>query len=267
MFGGNQFWWVGLMMMAIFISMNIIVFALRNHPRISYRVAYFIAFYLLLNKVAEYIAYQALGEHLRLPVEFSALSYFAFAIFVVFRFGKADSFPAFCAVLTGLIFTISFWVSPDSFILDMDHPFLFINSVLNHHLVYLGGMLMLANARKYSWKQCWQPVLGVGIFVGYSWLFHSLSAYSSIYGKPIIIQICDASILAWLFKDMQISPGVYVAYYLLVVALLVGLFVGFYALNRWGVRYRSRRGIDEDGYCLHWKEVFCAKKSQKIEEK
>jgi hypothetical protein len=87
----------------LFASLTVHVFLLRNKPKLSYAIAYTIALFLLAYKIGEYIYWQAIGEHMKIPVEFSALSYFTFAITVIFRTKKADQFGSFVGLLTGLL--------------------------------------------------------------------------------------------------------------------------------------------------------------------
>lgn len=226
----NKYWWAGLLVFILFATLNFFVFLLRKKPKLSYSIAYSIALFLLTYKIGEYIYWQAVGQHIKIPVEFSALSYFIFSISIVARTKKADEFGALVGALTGIMYSLSFWVSPDSFVSDINTPFLFAMAVFNHHALYFASMLMIANVRHYSYKNCWIPFVGIGAMVGYSWLIYSFTSYASVYGKPIIIQICDASILSWL--NLATLTGWQIAIYIvLCFVLLCALIFGFYYGN------------------------------------
>lgn len=211
---------MALIIFFLFVALNAVIFLLRNKPKASYVVAYCIAVYLLVYKIGEYTYWQAIGEHMHFPVEFSALSYFLFGIAVTFRLKKVDSFATFCAMLAGLMYSVSFWVSPDSFVSGEDNLYWLVTAIINHHLLYLGGMLMVLNVRKFRLKDIYQHLVGVGILVGYSWIIHSFTDYTAIMGKPIIIQITDGSILTWLFHS-EPSTGALVGYYIFAVVLVL----------------------------------------------
>lgn len=247
--------WLGVLIFLIFVLFNVGVFLLRNKPQISYAVAYTIAIYLLVYKICEYIYYQAVGLHMKFPVEFSALSYFLLSISVVFRIKKMDQFGAFAGMLAGLMYSVSFWISPMSFVNSMDTPFLFVMAIINHHSLYFAGALLLFNVRKYDYKDCWIMFLGIGAMVAYSWIIYLFTPYSSLYGKPTIIQICDGTILDWLGASSIPTWG-YALYIVLAVILLLGLLAGFYAANRLETKRRIKKGVAEDYFPEKWIDTY-----------
>lgn len=256
--------WLGVLIFFIFVLFNVGVFLLRNKPQVSYAIAYTIALYLFVYKIGEYVYYQAIGLHLKFPVEFSALSYFLLAISVVFRIKKMDQFGAFAGMLAGLMYSVSFWISPMSFVNSMDTMFLFIMAILNHHLLYFAGALLLFNVRKYNFKDCWIMLLGVGAMVGYSWIIYLFTPYASLYGKPTIIQICDGSILDWLGLQDVPTWG-YVLYLVLAVILLFGLLAGFYWANSLEVKRRRKKGVIEDYFPEKWIETYRINKETAVD--
>ncbi len=251
---------MALIIFFLFIALNAIIFLLRNKPKASYIVAYCIAVYLLVYKIGEYTYWQAIGEHMHFPVEFSAVSYFLFGIAVTFRLKKVDSFATFCAMLAGLMYSVSFWVSPDSFVANGDAMYWFVTAIINHHALYLGGMLMLLNVRKFRVKDIYQHLVGVGILVGYSWIIHSFTDYTAIMGKPIIIQITDGSILTWLFHS-EPSTGALVGYYIFAVVLFSLLLAGFFTANNLCAKRRVKKGLPEDAFPKKLSTVFTKDKA------
>lgn len=248
-------WWVGIIVFLLFASLTVHVFLLRNKPKLSYAIAYTIALFLLAYKIGEYIYWQAIGEHMKIPVEFSALSYFTFAITVISRTKKADQFGAFVGLLTGLMYSVSFWVSPQSFLSDIETIFLFTMALINHHILYFAAMLMLFNVRRYSSKNCWIHLVGVGAMIGYSWLIYLLTPYASIYDKPIVIQVCDGSILSWL-NITKLSGGQVVVYIIVCAILLCGLIAAFYAVNNAMAKRRIKKGLPENYRPEKWLDIY-----------
>ena len=251
----SNHWWVGIIVFLFFASLTVHVFLLRNKPKLSYAIAYSIALFLLVYKIGEYIYWQAIGEHMKIPVEFSALSYFVFAITVVSRTKKAEQFGTFVGVLTGLMYSVSFWVSPQSFLSDIETIFLFTMALLNHHMLYFAAMLILLNVRHYSYKNCWIQLVGIGAMVGYSWLIYCLTPYASLYGKPIIIQICDGSILSWL--NLTTLSGGQVAIYVAICSIILcGLIVAFYAANNAMAKRRTKNDLPENYRPEKWLDIY-----------
>lgn len=256
MFGNNEYWWAGLLIFLLFAALNTVIFLLRNNPKLSYAISYSIAGFLLVYKITEYIYWQAIGEHLHFPVEFSALSYFVFSIFTVFRLKKIDGFASFTAILAGMFYSISFWVSPDSFVKAGDPAFFFAMAIINHHLLYTAGMLMLVNVRKYKVKNFYQHFVGAGLMVGYSWIIHLFTDYTAVEGKPIIIQITDGSILSWLFHSANPTGGALALYYVVTVSLFCLVVAGYYGLNRLSVKRRVKAGLPEEYFPEKLAEAF-----------
>lgn len=248
MFGNNQFWWCGLLIFILFIAINISIAFLGKYPRLSYAIAYCIGAFLLTYKIGEYIYWQAIGEHMHFPVEFSALSYFVFGIFTTFRIRKCDCFAAFTAILAGFFYSVSFWISPDSFVNAGDPPFLFAMAIINHHMLFAGGMLMLINVRKYEFKKTvYQHFIGIALMVGYSWLIYAFTDYAAVEGKPLIIKITDGQILQFLFPDSAALAGWQLAiYYICCVIVLAGVIAAFYGINRLGIKRRRKLNFDDD---------------------
>lgn len=244
MFGYDRCWWYGLTVFIIFIGLNLLVWALRNKPKTSYALAWLIAAYLFISKVGSYVHNQCVGNNMDFPVEFSALSYFAYAILVLFGGRKIDHYGAFVAIVAGGVYSAASWLAPSNFAHEQGMMYIFDNAVFNHHVMYLGGMLLVANCRRYRVKDTWwHMALGVGAFVGYSWLIYSCTPYAAVRGKPLIINITDGGILTKVFAPEQINVGIRIGYYIFAVGILVLLLVGFYLLNYWQVKRRVKVGL------------------------
>lgn len=266
MFGGNEYWWAGLLVFVLFIFLNVAVRVLRNKPELSYAIAWCIAAFLLVYKIGEYTYFQARGEHMRFPVEFSAVSYFVLGIFITFRIKKADQFALFTAVLAGCIYSMSFWISPDGHINQRESIYLLVMAAVNHHMMYFAGMLMLANVRSYSPKSCWQQLIGVSVLVAYSWTIHSTTDFSKIWGKPIIIQITDGSIISQIY-DGVIEPWMLAIYFFAAACLFVALLAGFYFLNGKLANRRKMLQLPKDYFPAKFKDTFKFERTEIIYER
>ena len=251
MFGNSTYWWAGLLVFVLFITLNTVVFLLRNKPKASYAIAWCIACFLLTYKIGEYVYWQVVGLHYKFPVEFSALSYFFYGIAVTFRLKKVHAFPLWAAFMAGVMFSVSFWVSPDSHINNMDTPFLFAMALINHHLLYFGAMLMIANVTRLEGKSWWQLIACGLSCVGYSWLIYLFTDYANQVDKPLIVQMTDGSIMTWL-GIQGLSALHYILYAVAVIILLTLTVSGVFLLNRWQCRRRQKKGIEVDYFPAKW---------------
>ncbi len=259
MFGGNTYWWAGLAVLLLFVGLNVAVFTLRDKPELSYKIAYGIAFFLILYKTSEYIYWQAVGQHLKVPVEFSAISYFLFGITIVFRIKKLDVLGAFCGFLAGMFYSVASWVSPDSFVNNglQESIFLFIMAIVNHHALYFGSILMIANVRRFEIKKTWWcNLVGIAVMIGYSWIMHLFTPYTELYGKLIFIRITDGSILNYLFPSLVVTPLFTAIYFVVVSILFTFLLLFFYWLNGRLAKKREER----TGYSLAFPEKITLRK-------
>ena len=243
MFGNNTYWWAGWLIFLLFASLNAVIFLLRNNPRISYIIAYAVAAYLLIYKTGELIWLKPWDNNYRFPVELSALSYCLFGIFVVFRIHKFDSFPVFVALLSGIIYSVYFCLVPDCYIRDMDTPFSLSMSIVNHHALYFGAMLLISNVRRFPIHHIWQQIAGVALLTGYAWVIYIFTDYHTVMGKPIIIQISDSSILGWLFQIQKFQIWHKIVYYVFVFFTVGSILAMFYLLNHKMSDRRKRKGL------------------------
>jgi len=251
MFGNNTYWWAGLLVLVLFAAINVAVFLLRNKPKVSYTIAWCIACYLLCMKIGEYTYWQVIGLHYKFPVEFSALSYFFFGITVTFRLKKVQQFPLWAAFMAGTMYSVAFWIAPDSFVYNTDPPFWVWLAFCNHHLLYFGAMLMIANVTRLEAKAWWQQVVGGLACVGYSWIIYLFTDYANQVEKPLIIQMTDGSIMEFLGIH-NLTALHYILYGVAVVILLAITMSGVFFLNNWQCKRRERLGIDVDYFPERW---------------
>lgn len=241
----KTYWWLSLVMLLVFVGLNILVWALRNRPKASYALAYSIAIFLFVYKVGEYAYHQCTGNNYNFPVEFSALSYFAFALCTLFVPRRYNIFGGFAAILAGGMYAMSWWVAPAGHLAN-GWTYWEVMAIFNHYILYLGGILVAANCRRYRWQDVWQLPLGVGVFVGYSWLIYCCTRYAAMIGKPLIVRICDASVLEAVLAPEKITAGARTIYYVCAFVLLFALMAGYVALSQWQSRRRTRRGLVGD---------------------
>ena len=271
MFSSFHYWWLALLVLLAFAGLNVVVRLLRNNPRLSYAIAYTIAVYLLIYKIGEYTVWQILGHveslsgynpayQMKFPVEFSAMSYVVYSIFVTFRLKKIDAFAVFTAILAGVIYEISWIVSPDGHVGVSENHFLSVMAVINHTLLYFGGILLASNCRSFEVKKTvWQLLIGVAALIGYSWIIHLFTPYTDAMGKPIIIMITDGSVLSYVAKDP--SVGLKIGYFIAAAILFSLIVAGFYFLNYKTSKERLKNGGPANFNPDTWLETYVWKKN------
>ncbi len=250
-------WWLSLIVVFIFIGLNVAIFLLRNKPQLSYAIAYSISSFILVYKIIEYICHQAMGNHMNFPVEFSALSYLILGITVTFRIKKLEPLACFISILAGFVYSVVCWFFPTSVITEAQtEPLYFlVMAIIMHHLLYFTGMLLLVNSRRFSFKRCWVIFLGMGLMIGYSWIIYLFTGYADVYGKPLIIQTCDGSILQWLGMS-QIQGWQMAIFSIIEIIILCGLMAGFYSINNITANRRKKKGLPDDYYPEKWKYTY-----------
>lgn len=245
MFTG-EYWWVALIQLIFFTCISILLILLKRKPDIGGIVARVIAFFLLAYKIGEYTYWQCVGEHLKIPLEFSALSYFIYSIIIGFDIKKGKPFAVLVALLTGVLYNVSLIISPDSFVITRDSVFLLIMAMINHTLLYLGSMLTLLGAKeKYDIRKLWTCFVGLLCMVGYAWLLYSTTNYAELYDTPIIIQLSNGTILSWLNPEMELPIVVKVISIILEVIIVTFAFIGVYSLNNILYKKRIERELQE----------------------
>lgn len=259
MFGNSEVWWVGLLVFIIFLSVNLILSLLRNKPKIAYAIIYCVAVYFLIFKTAEYIRWQAKGRHLHFPVEISALAYFIIGITIVFRIKKLNAFVSFIAIIAGLVYSVTFWFLPENFTDGNFHRYL-IMAIINHHLLYFCGMIIVLNIEKFDLKKFYVVLLGVAVLIAYSWIIHLFTNYTAVEGKPVIIEITDGTILSYVFTSY--STAVKILYIVCAIILFFALLAGFYLLNGLAVKRRKNNGLNENCYPASLKSAFTFKRGK-----
>lgn len=256
-----MYWWLSLIVVLFFIGLNVAIFFLRKKPQLSYAIVYSVAAFILVYKIIEYICYQAIGDHMKFPVEFSTLSYLILGIVVTFRLKKLEPLAAFVSILAGFVYSVVCWFSPNSVVTEAETVYYLVTAIIMHHLLYLGGMLLLLNTRHFSYKSCWTLVLGVALMVGYSWIIYLFTPYAEIIGKPLIIQTCDGSILAWLGAT-EVQGWKMALFSIAELILLFGVMAGFYSINNVIAKRRAKSGLIDDYYPEKWKDTYMFAKKQ-----
>jgi hypothetical protein len=236
-----MYWLFSVMASLILLFFVLIVLGvLKDNKRVADIVLYALAIYLLVYKVTEYIYWQAVGLHYKIPIEFSALSYFLFAFAVFFKKKPLTQIATFYAPVAGFFFYISFIISPTTFANSDDTVFLFIMSIVNHGLVFLGGFLLL-NTQKLTKNFFWEIPLATGAMLGYSYLMVFLTNTPE---SVVIIDLVEGNLL-----DGMVAPfaGFTALYFIVLFGLYFSVMAGFYFYNK--------KVVKEDRRILPLREV------------
>jgi len=122
----------------------LLFYFLKINQRTSLLILKIICLYLIAYKSIEYGVNWIQGDFSKIPLEYSAISYFLFSIAYLFNVNNLKPFVTFAALLSGIIYLVTFPFLGSSMIVDNGLA-LTIFSVLNHGLLYLGSVIVMKN--------------------------------------------------------------------------------------------------------------------------
>ncbi|MCL2630045.1 MAG: hypothetical protein FWD49_00810 [Firmicutes bacterium] len=217
-----------LLLILIFIGLNLAVFGIfKDNKKASKILLYSSAIFFLTYKITEYIYWQIVGLHHKVPIEFSAISYFVFSLAVLTNKKPLINFAVFCAPVAGFFYFLTGIATPAIYLFENDGTFLFIMATFNHALLYLSGLTLLIT-HKLDRHYIRQAPLFTGISVGYAffmrWLINPQGSY-------VILDLAEGNLFNGIIDSSAIS-GFYAIYYVGLFALLAGFFFIVYFINR-----------------------------------
>lgn len=226
-----KYLWANILGAVIFIAINIVVFILKKDKFriVRKRILVVVCIVLFSYKTVEYIYYQIIGMHYKVPMEFSQIAYFVFPLSVLLSKKTKALLPigSFIAILSGMFFSLS-WIASAKTFFERDTVYQLITATVFHFSLYFGGMTVLTSI-KLPEKKAWQLPVGIGLIVGWHYLMHALVDNE----KDVVLKnICEAKILDFVFPEISKNTAFVASYYIVVFGALAGLIALFYYLNR-----------------------------------
>ncbi len=229
----GEHYYLGLIQAALAVFYVLFGVFVAGRSRVLDRVgAWLIGAYLLMYKFNEYGPFRAV------PVDLSAVSYFLFGVaaFVPFRPLKAAG--SFSAMLSGSIYFFTMILYPEMHVENLlnDRWFLLTMAMVNHNIMFFGGMLVCAECRfgrtDYVWMLGW-----MAFYLAYFQLV--TVGYGITEGVTTIGEIVDGTLVAEVL-GVPLTAAYYAVYYIVVILALALIFVLFRCINSVFMRRKDR---------------------------
>ena len=229
----GEHYYLGLIQAALAVFYVLFGVFVAGRSRVFDRVgAWLIGAYLLMYKFNEY------GPFRTVPLDLSAVSYFLFGVaaFVPFRPLKAAG--SFSAMLSGSVYFFTMILYPETHVENLldNRWFLLTMAMVNHNVMFFGGMLVCAEYRFERTDYAW--VLGWMAF--YLTYFQLITVgYGITEGVTTIAEIVDGSLVAEVL-GVPLTSAYYAIYYIIVALALALIFVLFKCINSAFMRRKDR---------------------------
>ena len=205
-----------------------------------------ISLILLSYKSIEYGFHWIQGDFTKIPVEYSAITYFLFSITFLFNIKPLKPFVTFAAFLSGLGYLITFPFLGFSFIAGNGITTTLL-ALLNHSMLYIGSIIIMKNLF-YTIESRKSILICTLLVVAYSITMQYLINFEGKY--LFIYMVLDGRILYNLFQNVNINGFIFLPYNLLIVSIYLGMISIFYKVNTriYGLHHevvpvRLRKGV------------------------
>ena len=186
---------------------------------------YLIALILLIWKIIEF-SYYAYIQNGTYPIEISHISYFLYGSVFVLGIKKLYYTAGFFALISGIGYVFAGVVSPTS-VINFLPTYLFIMGIMSHSLLLFGGMLVIFNYQKYSYKNLYFPY----IFLSFALLFAYLVSIKVFYplasglDNMFVIKLVKGNILSYFNMTSSNEINIFISVLVvIIICLLIFLF-------------------------------------------
>lgn len=197
-------------------------YATYKNRKLSYIAVYFAALWLLVIKCIQYIPAK------RLPMDISAISYFLFGIFALLPFRPAKVVVSQFAVLCGIVYAIAAIAIPGTFFARDPTEFGRFFGMLNHAVLFLGGLAMMGHVRFRRLDIVW-TIAFLAAVIAYTEICHAIHVEE---GVAIFSQIIDGTVILIVAPNFTMPPWYYVVYYIIVAGIFSLWIFITYLINR-----------------------------------
>lgn len=212
-----------------FVLLTVTIIAAINSKGKQEKLIFIISLFLLVYKTVEQVYYIAIGVKTPFPVELSAVTYFVFSIVMLFKIKKLEEIAVFCALISGFFFMLTFIVTGGKTFDYSGSLFKKIMAVVNHSLLYAGGLLKL-KFNSYPSYGKYKVICGLGVLVFYSWVMKQMFDFE---GRFVFIhQLMTADIVFMVFPTLKEFGFFLPLYYTVFIAAVFAGVSLFYRLNK-----------------------------------
>ncbi|MFH0767836.1 MAG: hypothetical protein ABH890_04490 [Bacillota bacterium] len=205
----------------------ILIGFLKINQKPSLLILKIICLYLITYKSIEYGMNWIQGDFTKIPLEYSAISYFLFSITYLFNVKSLKPFVTFAAFFSGINYILTFpFLGPQMVVDNGLISTLF--SVANHGLLYLGSMIVMKNY-VYT-KESRKAILIYTFFViTYTLMMPYLITLNN--SHLFIYPLLDGRMLNSAFGTNVINGLVYIPYYIFLISCYWVIISLFYKIN------------------------------------
>lgn len=138
-----------------------------------------------------------------IPVEISSVSYFLMPIAYLSGWKVLKETGRFVGFFAGIVQLIAIFVSPKSFVNSTMSNFTFIESIVMHYCLFLGGIVWNFRIEPLRYKDLWKALLGLLIILLWGTLAAFTWRYDHVNNKPENIMFIQECVL----PDFLLIPG------------------------------------------------------------
>lgn len=240
--GMNDFWKYSCIIVGLALVILTPVFVLKRFDnrreeaeRFMYKLMTFVLVYKILHYAMIAIVYRQ-DIVKQIPAEISAISYFLMPVAYLSGAKVLKETGRFVGFFAGLVQLLAIAVSPASFVDSHMSNFTFVESIIMHYCLYLGGVVWNFRIEPFRVRELWQPMIGFLIIL----LWGTLAAFTWRYdheaGKPENIMFIQECVL----PDWLLIPG-FRENHLFIIEYLIAFFIYIailYSLSRRAFKYQ-----------------------------
>lgn len=217
---------LGMMLSIIVVLIGILLIALPK--KVTYFVLYFLAILLVTYKMIEYTRYGLMLQTHKIPIEFSAISYFVFPIAVIFNIKFLRSIALFMSFLSGIGYLITFPFLYEQFFTHNGY-YLTWFAFINHSILFIGSLLLI-KIHTFEKKDIKKVLLFTAFYTCYVILMNYLVTFPQAF--ILIRLILGAEVLSYLYPNSSPTSFDYFVYFAVVILVYQLLLQMFYLLNQ-----------------------------------
>lgn len=204
-------------------GISLLMIYLLTHYKWGFKVLKYLAVFMLVFKITEYIIMNLMGE-VSYPIEISTITYFLFSIVIIFNIKKLFHVAAFFAIISGLGFFLYYSLFGFISAMVFEVP-RHIIAVGFHGILLIGGSYLFIK-NKFDKSQKMQLLMVMLLILSHGSIFY----LDSIKGSTFIYFLVNPEFLQ-IFDSNLLNYSIMMIYYLIIFGIYLLLINKFYILN------------------------------------
>ncbi len=211
-----------------FISINVLAYQLSKCSVLSRKkfVSVLSLTLLLLNIIRYVLVYPLIVGAIRIPVEFSAVSYFVVPTILLFARNSVRSWAAYSGLMAGFFYYMAMILAGGP-LYNAYPPYDIYISLFSHGTLYVCG-LVTARTEEYSYKDSPKLLLGVALVAVWAMLLRPIVEGS----ESLLIYILIDGVFVKQFLPQSSWNVMLPIYYVILIVLLLFTIKGFFKRNQ-----------------------------------